>query len=116
MDKDEKEILSEARARLANTPGNVAKRRARETQLEEVQQRLLDSIPKDISKPWEDPCPCTNDKPAALGEDPSHQNDTDVQEVSGKDVRQYFGAAKNQPGVREHLAKESASCEDIEMR
>lgn len=35
MDEDEKEMLSEARARLANTKGKKAKRKARERQLEE---------------------------------------------------------------------------------
>lgn len=35
MDEDEKEMLSEARARLANTQGKKAKRKARERQLEE---------------------------------------------------------------------------------
>jgi pre-mRNA-splicing factor CDC5/CEF1 len=35
MDDDEKEMLSEARARLANTQGKKAKRKAREKQLEE---------------------------------------------------------------------------------
>lgn len=34
MDEDEKEMLSEARARLANTQGKKAKRKAREKQLE----------------------------------------------------------------------------------
>ncbi|KNA17489.1 hypothetical protein SOVF_079380 [Spinacia oleracea] len=36
MDEDEKEMLSEARARLANTRGKKAKRKAREKQLEEA--------------------------------------------------------------------------------
>lgn len=36
MDEDEKEMLSEARARLANTKGKKAKRKAREKQLEEA--------------------------------------------------------------------------------
>eukprot|EP01041_Mallomonas_annulata_P011533 gene11533-24126_t len=35
MDEDEKEMLSEARARLANTKGKKAKRKARERQLDE---------------------------------------------------------------------------------
>jgi pre-mRNA-splicing factor CDC5/CEF1 len=35
MDEDEKEMLSEARARLANTRGKKAKRKARERQMEE---------------------------------------------------------------------------------
>jgi len=34
MDEDEKEMLAEARARLANTMGKKAKRKAREKQLE----------------------------------------------------------------------------------
>jgi pre-mRNA-splicing factor CDC5/CEF1 len=38
MDEDEKEMLSEARARLANTQGKKAKRRAREKQLEEARR------------------------------------------------------------------------------
>ena len=33
MDEDEKEMLSEARARLANTRGKKAKRKAREKQV-----------------------------------------------------------------------------------
>ncbi len=37
MEEDEKEMLSEARARLANTRGKKAKRKAREKQLEEAQ-------------------------------------------------------------------------------
>lgn len=36
MDEDEKEMLSEVRARMANTQGKKANRRARETQLEEA--------------------------------------------------------------------------------
>lgn len=44
MDEDEKEMLSEARARLANTQGKKAKRKAREKQLEEA--RRLASIQK----------------------------------------------------------------------
>ena len=36
MDEDEHEMLSEARARLANTQGKKAKRKAREKQLEEA--------------------------------------------------------------------------------
>jgi pre-mRNA-splicing factor CDC5/CEF1 len=38
MDEDEKEMLSEARARLANTRGKKAKRKAREAQLEEARR------------------------------------------------------------------------------
>ena len=38
MDEDELEMLSEARARLANTQGKKAKRKAREKQLEEARQ------------------------------------------------------------------------------
>lgn len=38
MDDDEKEMLSEARARLANTQGKKAKRKARERQLEEAKR------------------------------------------------------------------------------
>lgn len=38
MDQDELEMLSEARARLANTQGKKAKRKAREKQLEEAQR------------------------------------------------------------------------------
>lgn len=44
MDDDEKEMLSEARARLANTKGKKAKRKAREKQLEEA--RRLASLQK----------------------------------------------------------------------
>ncbi|XVE89988.1 hypothetical protein DITRI_Ditri20bG0041000 [Diplodiscus trichospermus] len=44
MDEDEKETLSEARARLANTRGKKAKRKAREKQLEEA--RRLASLQK----------------------------------------------------------------------
>eukprot|EP00922_Rhytidocystis_sp_ex-Travisia-forbesii_P035233 GHVS01052293.1.p1 GENE.GHVS01052293.1~~GHVS01052293.1.p1 ORF type:complete len:705 (+),score=115.35 GHVS01052293.1:227-2341(+) len=44
MDDDEKEMLSEARARLANTRGKKAKRKAREKQLEEA--RRLASLQK----------------------------------------------------------------------
>ncbi|MCO5568895.1 hypothetical protein L7F22_022597 [Adiantum nelumboides] len=44
MDEDEKEMLSEARARLANTRGKKAKRKAREKQLEEA--RRLASLQK----------------------------------------------------------------------
>eukprot|EP00123_Amoebidium_parasiticum_P018459 comp24213_c0_seq2/m.44515 comp24213_c0_seq2/g.44515 ORF comp24213_c0_seq2/g.44515 comp24213_c0_seq2/m.44515 type:complete len:538 (-) comp24213_c0_seq2:14-1627(-) len=44
MDEDEKEMLSEARARLANTVGKKAKRKAREKQLEEA--RRLASLQK----------------------------------------------------------------------
>ena len=38
MDEDEKEMLNEARARLANTRGKKAKRKAREAQLEEAKR------------------------------------------------------------------------------
>eukprot|EP00963_Diacronema_lutheri_P003448 scaffold283_cov316-Pavlova_lutheri.AAC.18 len=38
MDEDEKEMLAEARARLANTKGKKAKRKAREKQLEEAKR------------------------------------------------------------------------------
>lgn len=38
MDDDEKEMLAEARARLANTRGKKAKRKAREKQLEEARR------------------------------------------------------------------------------
>merc|ERR1711972_709654 len=38
MDEDEKEMLAEARARLANTRGKKAKRKAREKQLEEARR------------------------------------------------------------------------------
>ena len=38
MEEDEKEMLSEARARLANTQGKKAKRKAREKQLEEARR------------------------------------------------------------------------------
>lgn len=41
MDEDEKEMLSEARARLANTKGKKAKRKAREKQLEEARRLAL---------------------------------------------------------------------------
>lgn len=38
MDDDEKEMLSEARARLASTKGKKAKRKAREKQMEEAKR------------------------------------------------------------------------------
>ena len=38
MDEDEKEMLAEARARLANTKGKKAKRKAREKQLDEARR------------------------------------------------------------------------------
>lgn len=41
MDEDEKEMLSEARARLANTQGKKAKRKARERALEEAQRLAM---------------------------------------------------------------------------
>jgi pre-mRNA-splicing factor CDC5/CEF1 len=41
LDEDEKEMLSEARARLANTQGKKAKRKARERQLEESRRLAL---------------------------------------------------------------------------
>eukprot|EP01135_Chromosphaera_perkinsii_P003205 Nk52_evm12s238 gene=Nk52_evmTU12s238 len=44
MDEDEKEMLSEARARLANTEGKKAKRKARERHLEEA--RRLSNLQK----------------------------------------------------------------------
>ncbi|XP_048358918.1 cell division cycle 5-like protein isoform X1 [Sphaerodactylus townsendi] len=44
MDEDELEMLSEARARLANTQGKKAKRKAREKQLEEA--RYLAATPR----------------------------------------------------------------------
>lgn len=41
LDEDEKEMLSEARARLANTQGKKAKRKARERELEESRRLAL---------------------------------------------------------------------------
>ena len=41
LDEDEKEMLSEARARLANTQGKKAKRKARERQLEESRRLAM---------------------------------------------------------------------------
>lgn len=41
MDDDEKEMLNEARARLANTKGKKAKRKARERQMEEAKRLAL---------------------------------------------------------------------------
>ncbi|CAG8143049.1 unnamed protein product [Penicillium salamii] len=41
LDEDEKEMLSEARARLANTQGKKAKRKARERQLEESRRMAV---------------------------------------------------------------------------
>eukprot|EP01119_Soliformovum_irregulare_P003939 TRINITY_DN14970_c0_g1_i1.p1 TRINITY_DN14970_c0_g1~~TRINITY_DN14970_c0_g1_i1.p1 ORF type:complete len:736 (+),score=241.09 TRINITY_DN14970_c0_g1_i1:66-2273(+) len=41
MDEDEKEMLSEARARLANTKGKKAKRKAREKQLDEARRLAM---------------------------------------------------------------------------
>lgn len=41
LDEDEKEMLAEARARLANTRGKKAKRKARERQLEEARRVAL---------------------------------------------------------------------------
>merc|ERR1712137_875185 len=38
MDEDEKEMLTEARARLANTRGKKAKRKAREKQMDEARR------------------------------------------------------------------------------
>jgi pre-mRNA-splicing factor CDC5/CEF1 len=38
MDEDEKEMLQECRARLANTRGKKAKRKAREKKLEEARR------------------------------------------------------------------------------
>jgi pre-mRNA-splicing factor CDC5/CEF1 len=38
MDEDEREMLQECRARLANTKGKKAKRKAREKQLEEARR------------------------------------------------------------------------------
>jgi hypothetical protein len=40
MDEDEKEMLSEARARLANTKGKKAKRKSREKQVKPSQAKL----------------------------------------------------------------------------
>eukprot|EP01137_Pigoraptor_chileana_P023732 Opistho-2@90526 len=41
MDEDEKEMLSEAKARLANTQGKKAKRKAREKQLDEARRLAM---------------------------------------------------------------------------
>lgn len=46
---DELEMLSEARARLANTQGKKAKRKAREKQLEEARYGRFPSIVEQIS-------------------------------------------------------------------
>ncbi|CDW71197.1 cell division cycle 5-like protein [Stylonychia lemnae] len=58
MDEDEKEMLQECRARLANTKGKKAKRKAREKQLEEARrmaqtqkQRELKAAGIDVYKP-----------------------------------------------------------------
>eukprot|EP00644_Phytophthora_capsici_P008069 jgi/Phyca11/10937/fgenesh1_pm.PHYCAscaffold_58_\ len=53
MDEDEKEMLSEARARLANTKGKKAKRKAREKQLERLDLKaagIMSSNPKVMTK------------------------------------------------------------------
>lgn len=58
MDEDEKEMLQECRARLANTKGKKAKRKAREKQLEEARrmaqmqkQRELKAAGIEVVKP-----------------------------------------------------------------
>ena len=58
MDEDEKEMLQECRARLANTKGKKAKRKAREKQLEEARrlaqlqkQRELKAAGIDVYRP-----------------------------------------------------------------
>ena len=58
MDEDEKEMLQECRARLANTKGKKAKRKAREKLLEEARRmsqlqkrRELKQAGIDIFKP-----------------------------------------------------------------
>jgi len=58
MDEDEKEMLQECRARLANTKGKKAKRKAREKQLEEARrlaqlqkQRELKQAGIDVYRP-----------------------------------------------------------------
>lgn len=58
MDEDEKEMLQECRARLANTKGKKAKRKGREKQLEEARrmaqtqkQRELKAAGIDVFKP-----------------------------------------------------------------
>eukprot|EP00347_Sterkiella_histriomuscorum_P010636 403375511 len=58
MDEDEKEMLQECRARLANTKGKKAKRKAREKQLEEARrmastqkQRELKAAGIDVRRP-----------------------------------------------------------------
>ncbi|KAJ0405980.1 hypothetical protein ATCC90586_000796 [Pythium insidiosum] len=48
MDEDEKEMLSEARARLANTKGKKAKRKAREKQLEEARRLAALQKPREL--------------------------------------------------------------------
>lgn len=52
MDEDELEMLSEARARLANTQGKKAKRKAREKQLEEARRLAALQKKKRTSSSW----------------------------------------------------------------
>ncbi|ERE90110.1 cell division cycle 5-related protein [Cricetulus griseus] len=52
MDEDELEMLSEARARLANTQGKKAKRKAREKQLEEARHVFSFHVQELVVHPW----------------------------------------------------------------
>jgi hypothetical protein len=52
MDEDEKEMLSEARARMANTRGKKAKRKAREKQLEEARRLASMQKKRELKVSW----------------------------------------------------------------
>jgi hypothetical protein len=52
MDEDEKEMLSEARARMANTRGKKAKRKAREKQLEEARRLASMQKKRELKVGW----------------------------------------------------------------
>lgn len=113
MDEDEKEMLSEARARLANTKGKKAKRKAREKQLEEARRlaslqkkRELKAAGIEIRKykrkrrfgiDYNEEIPFEK-RPAAgffdinvdrqrtvdMKNDPNHYNNVDLREIEGK--------------------------------
>ncbi|KIN00407.1 hypothetical protein OIDMADRAFT_199866 [Oidiodendron maius Zn] len=83
LDEDEKEMLSEARARLANTQGKKAKRKARERQLEESRRLAKGEMDYNADIPFE--------KKAAPG-----FYETEEESITNEKEREAFDPRKQQ--------------------
>lgn len=109
MDEDEKEMLSEARARLANTQGKKAKRKARERQLEEARRLaqlqkkrelkaagiLMRAKPNKKGMDYQADIPF-NKQPAAGFYDTTDEDQRRVARPTGKSLRDVEGGRRKQ--------------------